>query len=67
MLNNFYTMILPPSCIKLQMELHQNTQSMFDKCDTIHSYETRSASNGNFITPEMNSAKEQTAFMYSGA
>ena len=27
------------------------SQSMFDKCDAIHSYETRSATNGNFITP----------------
>ena len=43
------------------------TQFMFDKCDTIHSYETRSARNGNFITPRMNSAKGQTAFVYSGA
>ena len=43
------------------------TQSMFDKCDTIHSYETRSARNGNFITPKMTSAKGQTAFVYSGA
>ena len=42
------------------------TQSTFDKCDTIHSYETRSARNGNFITPKMNSAEEQTAFVYSG-
>ena len=43
------------------------TQSMFDKCDTIHSYETRSARNGNFITSKMNSAKVQTALVYSGA
>ena len=43
------------------------TQSMFDKCDTIHSYETRSARNGNFITSKMNSAKGQRAFVYSGA
>ena len=43
------------------------TQSMFNKCDTIHSYETRSVRNGNFITPEMNSAKGQTSFVYSGA
>ena len=41
------------------------TQSMFDKC--IYSYETRSARNGNFINPKMNSAKGQTAFVYSGA
>ena len=38
---------------------------MFDKCDTIHSCETRSARNGNFITPKMNSANGQTAFMCS--
>ena len=43
------------------------TQSMFNKCDTIHSYQTRSARNGNFVTPKMNSAKGQTAFVYSGA
>ena len=42
------------------------TQSMFDKCDIIHSYEARSTRNGNFITPETNSAKGQTAFVYSG-
>ena len=28
MLNNLYIMILPPSCIKLQMELHQSTHSL---------------------------------------
>ena len=39
------------------------TQSIFNKCDTIHSYETRSARNGNFITPKMNSNKEQAAFV----
>ena len=43
------------------------TQSMFDKYDTIHSHETRSARNENFITPKMNSGKGQTAFVYSGA
>ena len=43
------------------------TQSMFNKCDTIHSYETRAVRNGNFITPKMNSAKRQTSFVYSGA
>ena len=42
-------------------------QSMFNKCDTIHSHETRSARNGNFIIPKMNSVKGQTAFVYSGA
>ena len=39
------------------------TQSMFDKCDTIHWYEKRSARNRNFITPKMNSAKGKTAFV----
>ena len=43
------------------------TQSMFNKCDTIHSYETRSVRNGNFITPKISSAKAQTLFVYSGA
>ena len=43
------------------------TQSMSDKYDTIYSYETRSARNRNFITPNINSAKRQTAFVYSGA
>ena len=43
------------------------TSSVFDKCDTIHSYETRSARNGNFVTPKINSAKGQIAFVYSGA
>ena len=43
------------------------TLSMFYSCDTIHSYETRSARNGNFITPKMNSADGQTAFAHSGA
>ena len=41
------------------------TQSMFDKCDTIHSYE-RPARSENLITRKMNSAKGQTAFVYSG-
>ena len=35
------------------------TQSMFNKYDTIHSYETRSVRNGNFITPKIKSAKGQ--------
>ena len=43
------------------------TQSVLDKCDTIHSHETRSAKNGNFITPKINSPKGQTAFVYSDA
>ena len=43
------------------------TESMLDKCDTIHSHGKRSARNGNFIIPKMNSAKGQTAFVYSGA
>ena len=43
------------------------TQSMFNKCATIHSYETRSARKGNFIIPNMNSVKGQTEFVYSGA
>ena len=38
-------------------------QSMFDKCDTIHLYETRSEKNRNFITPKMNPAKGQTALI----
>ena len=44
------------------------TQSMFEKCDATHSYNTRSCSTeyGNVITPKMNSAKGQTAFVYSG-
>ena len=41
------------------------TQSMFDKCDTIHSCKARSARNRNF-TRKMNSAKGQTAFVYFG-
>ena len=49
------------SCPVSEKEL--NSQK---KCDTIHPYETRSARNGNIITPEMNSRKGQTAFMYSG-
>ena len=44
------------------MELHQSTHSL---C-LINSYETRSAKHGNFVTPKMNSAKEQTTFLYSG-
>ena len=43
------------------------TQPMFEKCDTTHSYNTRSARNGNGITRKMNSAKGQTAFVYSSA
>ena len=43
------------------------THSMFEKCDAAHSYNTRSALNGNVITAKMNSAKGQTAFVYSGA
>ena len=43
------------------------TQSMFEKCDATHSYNTRSAQNGNVITTKRNSAKGQTAFVYSGA
>ena len=43
------------------------TQSMFNKYDTIHSYETRSVRNGNLITPKIKSAKGQTSFVYSGA
>ena len=60
-------MILPPSCIKLQKELHQSTHSLFEKCHATHSYNTRSARNGHVVTPKMNSAKGQTAFVYSGA
>ena len=51
---------------KLQKELDQSTHSLFEKCDATHSYNTRSARNGNVITPKMNSAKGQTAFVYSG-
>ena len=40
------------------------TRSMFDKCDTIHLCETRSARNGNVIILKMNSAKGQTAFVW---
>ena len=43
------------------------TQSVFDKCDTIHSYETRSARKRNFVTPKMNSFKGQSAFVCSCA
>ena len=49
------------------MVASEYTQSMHDKCNTIHSDETRSATKGKLITPEMNSAKEQTAFVYCGA
>ena len=52
---------------EIQMEPHQNTHSLFNKCGTIHSYETRSARNRNFIIPKMNSVKGQAAFVYFGA
>ena len=45
----------------------EQTQFLFDKCTNIHSHNTRSASLGNYVIPKMKTAKDQTAFVFSGA
>ena len=38
-----------------------------NKCESVHSYNTRSESSRNLLIPEMNTSKGQTAFVYLGA
>ena len=45
----------------------EQTQFMFNKCNNIHSHNTRSASSGNYVIPKMKTAEGQTSFVFSGA
>ena len=45
----------------------EQTQFMFNKCTNNHSHNTKSASSGNYVIPEMETAKGQTVFVFSEA
>ena len=45
----------------------ESTQDLFEKCDNIHSYDTRAISSQNFYIPRMRTSKGQSSFVFSGA
>ena len=66
--NNLYIMTLPSSCTKLQMELHQNTNSLclINAMPFIHRKQDQQETK-ILLLLQCQFSKGQTAFVYSGA